>query len=159
MTVRAKQKNDTRASSKPLVEAPLTPLTAAQTDLEDVPMEYNFSSFDESKCDDGFPSDNMTTAEKCYFVSQVCKTDRLIDYMSFRYCTLGDNTAAIVFGLALLIIWLVALFYILGEAAEAHFCPMLSEISSALKMSPDLAGMSILAFGNGFVSLFPAPAH
>ena len=101
---------------------------------------------------------HLTTEQKCYFVTHVCPTDRLIDYLGFRYCTLGDNTAAAVFGTALLIVWLVALFYILGEAAESHFCPMLSEISSALRMSPDLAGMSILAFGNGAPDVFSSIA-
>ena len=120
---------------------------------------FDFSSYDTSKCDDGFPEGvPLTTEQKCYFVTHVCPTDRMIDYLGFRYCTLGDNTVAVVFGLALLIVWLVALFYILGEAAESHFCPMLSEISSALRMSPDLAGMSILAFGNGAPDVFSSIA-
>ena len=120
---------------------------------------FDFSSYDTSKCDDGFPEGvHLTTAQKCYFVTHVCPTDRLIDYLGFRYCTLGDDTAAVVFGTALLVVWLVALFYILGEAAESHFCPMLSEISSALRMSPDLAGMSILAFGNGAPDVFSSIA-
>jgi len=55
-------------------------------------------------------------------------------------------------------LWLLALFYMLSESAEAHFCPMLSEISSTLRMSPDLAGITILAFGNGGPDVFSSIA-
>ena len=113
-----------------------------------------FPDFDSDKCDDGLPEGNFTTEEKCYFYSKLCPDDRMINYLEFRYCTLGDNLAAIIFGMALIVVWLLTLFYMLSQAAESHFCPMLSEISSALRMSPDLAGMSILAFGNGFVFLY-----
>jgi len=119
---------------------------------------FDFSSFDSSKCDDGFPKEVNTTEMKCRFVTETCKSDRLIDYLHFRYCTLGNNTAAVIFGMALIFVWLLVLFYMLSQAAESHFCPMLSEISSALRMSPDLAGMSILAFGNGAPDVFSSIA-
>ena len=121
---------------------------------------FSDDSFDKDLCDEDGALEayekihgHLTIEEKCHFYTEVCPTDRLIDYAYFRFCYLGENTVAVVFGIALLILWLLVLFYMLSQAAESHFCPMLSEISSALRMSPDLAGMSILAFGNGFVFL------
>jgi len=126
---------------------------------EEKSASYDFSSFDSARCEDGLPDNvNFTTAEKCYFYSSVCPSDRLLDYNTFCYCTLGDNTVVFVFGMILLVVWLLVLFYMLSQAAESHFCPMLSEISSALRMSPDLAGMSILAFGNGAPDVFSSIA-
>jgi len=117
------------------------------------------SNFDSDECEEGIPDDiQLTVEEKCRFFSEVCPSDRLIDYSKFRYCVLGENTVAVVFGIILLVVWLLTLFYMLSQAAESHFCPMLSEISCALRMSPDLAGMSILAFGNGAPDVFSSIA-
>jgi len=41
------------------------------------------------------------------------------------------------------------LFYGLGAAATDYFCPALSLIAVYLRMSPDVAGLTILALGNG----------
>lgn len=44
---------------------------------------------------------------------------------------------------------LVLLFYLLSDTAEANFCPSLTEISNYLKLSPNVAGVTFLALGNG----------
>jgi sodium/potassium/calcium exchanger 6 len=41
------------------------------------------------------------------------------------------------------------LFYLLGTAADQFFTPTLEVIGDALKMSPEVAGLTILALGNG----------
>lgn len=51
-------------------------------------------------------------------------------------------------------IYLLLLFYALGTIAEEFFCPTLSQISEMLRMSPDVAGITILALGNGAPDLF-----
>ena len=38
--------------------------------------------------------------------------------------------------------------------AEDYFCPVLSIISDRLSLSPEVAGITILALGNGFFSSF-----
>lgn len=54
----------------------------------------------------------------------------------------------------LLFLWLVVLLYMLGATAEDHFCPALSHIADTLRLSPDVAGITILAFGNGSPDVF-----
>lgn len=45
--------------------------------------------------------------------------------------------------------WIIGLFYVLGKTADYFFCPSLEELSSLLKMSPEVAGLTLLALGNG----------
>jgi solute carrier family 24 (sodium/potassium/calcium exchanger), member 6 len=45
-------------------------------------------------------------------------------------------------------------FYLLGGTAERFFCPALSRISEGLKMSPNIAGVTLLALGNGSPDIF-----
>jgi hypothetical protein len=54
----------------------------------------------------------------------------------------------------LLFLWLILLLYLLGSTAEGHFCPALAHISDTLRLSPDVAGITILAFGNGAADVF-----
>jgi Ca2+/Na+ antiporter len=54
----------------------------------------------------------------------------------------------------LLFLWLILLLYLLGSTAEGHFCPALAHISDTLRLSPDVAGITILAFGNGSPDVF-----
>lgn len=44
---------------------------------------------------------------------------------------------------------LLLLFYLLGTAADQFFTPTLEVIGDALKMSPEVAGLTLLALGNG----------
>jgi sodium/potassium/calcium exchanger 6 len=50
---------------------------------------------------------------------------------------------------ALLAAWLVLLFSVMYIASDAFFCPTLELISDHLKLSPAVAGATLLAFGNG----------
>eukprot|EP00727_Mastigamoeba_balamuthi_P009757 m51a1_g5403 putative cation calcium exchanger 5-like (632) ;mRNA; f:64035-69390 len=53
-----------------------------------------------------------------------------------------------------MMVWLLVLFYATAAIAESHFCPVLSCLSTSLRMSPDLAGLTLLAFGNGAADVF-----
>lgn len=44
---------------------------------------------------------------------------------------------------------MIALFYLLGNTTDIFFCPSLEVISDMLKMSPEIAGLTLLALGNG----------
>lgn len=44
---------------------------------------------------------------------------------------------------------MVALFFVLGKTADYFFCPSLEVLSEALHMSPELAGLTLMALGNG----------
>ena len=45
--------------------------------------------------------------------------------------------------------WVVALFYVLGDTADTYFCPVLARLSTEMGLSPNLAGITFLALGNG----------
>ena len=60
--------------------------------------------------------------------------------------------------LCCLLAWLAFLFVGLATAAEDFFCPNLSTISSHLRLSHNVAGVTLLALGNGAPDLFSALA-
>ncbi len=45
--------------------------------------------------------------------------------------------------------WLLFMLYLLGDTADTYFCPALEVIVEVLHLSPNLAGVTFLAFGNG----------
>ena len=45
-------------------------------------------------------------------------------------------------------------FYVLGSTADAYLSPVLAGISKHLKISQSLAGVTLLAFGNGAPDVF-----
>jgi sodium/potassium/calcium exchanger 6 len=71
----------------------------------------------------------------------------------FHYCTLNGNLGIIIpFGLFLIVLS----FYVLGSTADAYLSPALETISLKLKMSESLAGVTLLAFGNGAADVLSA---
>ena len=49
----------------------------------------------------------------------------------------------------LLAVWLVVLLMLLASTAEDFFVPPLERIARRLQLSPEVAGVTLLAFGNG----------
>ena len=45
-------------------------------------------------------------------------------------------------------------FWVLGSTADAYLSPILAAISKHLKLSQSLAGVTLLAFGNGAPDVF-----
>jgi sodium/potassium/calcium exchanger 6 len=87
--------------------------------------------------------------DQCQFVLANCPQPMggsYLNYMVIRYCWLR-NVPAIFFILG--IFWVIMLFYMLSDTAEANFCPSLTEISRYLRLSPNVAGVTFLALGNG----------
>lgn len=55
---------------------------------------------------------------------------------------------------AILVAMIALLFVVLLTAAERFFCPALELVSSRLRLSPAVAGATLLSFGNGAPDVF-----
>ena len=80
-----------------------------------------------------------------------------LNYLMLYKCT-ATTTVTSVLMFAALIVWLFLLFYLLGHTADAYFSPTLSNICDTLHVSYDVAGVTLLAFGNGAPDVFSAIA-
>ncbi|KAK8713045.1 hypothetical protein V6N13_148272 [Hibiscus sabdariffa] len=80
-----------------------------------------------------------------------CVSQGYVDYLYLFYCNFGEFQFL---GHSLLILWLLVLFYLLGNTASEYFCYSLETLSSFLKLSPTLAGVTLLSLGNGAPDVF-----
>ncbi|XP_076800704.1 mitochondrial sodium/calcium exchanger protein-like [Clavelina lepadiformis] len=95
----------------------------------------------------------------CQFVNTTdnCAMDEgFINYIKVAFCeTKPKNLPLIATGYA---VWLILLFVGLGTTAEGYFCPALEFIAANLRLSHNIAGLTIVAFGNGSPDIFSAIA-
>ncbi|KAL4445116.1 hypothetical protein ABPG74_018844 [Tetrahymena malaccensis] len=89
----------------------------------------------------------------CQFVVQHCNDEELIQFTHFYYCTLNQNIPSLI--ILTIVISLVA-FHLLSSTAESYLSPALAKISDSLKCSQTLAGVTLLALGNGAPDVFTA---
>ncbi|XP_062201754.1 cation/calcium exchanger 1-like [Phragmites australis] len=82
-----------------------------------------------------------------YLVSHTpCAPQGYVDYLRLFYCGFGR---APWLGGAALALWLLVLFYLLGDTASEYFCASLEGLSTALRLPPAIAGVTLLSLGNG----------
>lgn len=107
---------------------------------------------DSDSCSGGL-ADLDDHGSKCsYTKSQSkCGSQGYIDYLKIFFCVFGQSP---VLGHLVLSIWLFVLFYLLGDTAASYFCPSLHSLSKVLKLSPTMAGVTLLSLGNGAPDLF-----
>lgn len=89
---------------------------------------------------------------KCAYADSItsCKSGYL-NYLKIFYCVCGDSPAL---GYFLLVLWLLVLFYVLGNTTAEYFCPSVESLSRVLKLSPTIAGTTLLPLGNGANDVF-----
>lgn len=80
-----------------------------------------------------------------------CRPKGYIDYLQIFYCNFGEFPFL---GHTLLFLWLLVLFYLLGNTAANYFCSALESLSKILKLSPTIAGVTLLSLGNGAPDVF-----
>jgi len=90
---------------------------------------------------------------QCAFIKHHCPDEEagLLSYLQIYYC---DFAHVKPIALTFIIIWCGLLFSTIGIAASDFFCVNLSVVSNVLGLSESLAGVTLLAFGNGSPDVF-----
>ncbi|KAL6437559.1 hypothetical protein ACFW04_004181 [Cataglyphis niger] len=99
----------------------------------------------------------VSVEERCEWVwnTEDCYSNSVIQYTIVLFCFFkSENLYLFVGGLALILLWLLYLFLILATTADNFFCPALAVMASVMRLSDNIAGVTILAFGNGAPDIF-----
>mmetsp|Transcript_1309 Transcript_1309/g.5364 ORF Transcript_1309/g.5364 Transcript_1309/m.5364 type:complete len:168 (+) Transcript_1309:134-637(+) len=94
------------------------------------------------------PCHPLEAADMCRHVEEVpeCTEDNMyIQYLPFYYCSGVPRPLVML----LLAAWLGLVFFGLSTVAETFLCPALETASVVLKLPPDLAGVTLMAFAAG----------
>ncbi|EAR99699.2 sodium calcium exchanger protein (macronuclear) [Tetrahymena thermophila SB210] len=82
----------------------------------------------------------------CDFVDQNCNVEQLVKFSYFYFCQVKQNI--IVLDLLTILIPLYA-FRMLSQISEYYLSPALAKVSKCFKLSQSVAGVTLLALGNG----------
>lgn len=90
---------------------------------------------------------------KCAFAKSYCGDDALFNYEEIVYCSSSTSKPFAVSGL---IVYLGYLIMLLASTADNFFVIELQTLSTILNLSDDVAGVTLLALGNGAPDVFTA---
>lgn len=96
---------------------------------------------------------NSRGSDQCAYIKKHCPEEEpgFAAYLDLYYCRLA-HVKPVAF--IILVSWLGLLFSTIGIAASDFFCINLSTIASIMGMSESMAGVTLLAFGNGSPDVF-----
>ncbi|KAK9824290.1 hypothetical protein WJX72_009213 [[Myrmecia] bisecta] len=93
--------------------------------------------------------------DACQFVTDnvdLCQAEEgVINYLHLRYCVLQDWPKAFIWGLSA---WALVLLWITVVVAGHFFAPAVELLAEKLALPPNVAGATLLAFGNGANDVF-----
>eukprot|EP00892_Ulva_mutabilis_P008224 jgi/Ulvmu1/5774/UM025_0028.1 len=93
---------------------------------------------------------NATDATQCGAWRNCTRPGGLIPYQSIYYCSPALTSRVGTFvALILVALWLAVLFMSLAHVAEAYLTPAMGTLAQNLKLTPRLAGVTLLAWANG----------
>ena len=97
--------------------------------------------------------------DKCLHIQKYeCNADTdsaITNYLYFHHCTMKEYQSLSVVALIGVVI---LSFYVLGDTAEEFFCPVVRKVAKVLQLSPNTAGVTLLALGNGAPDVFASLA-
>ncbi|KFM27393.1 Cation/calcium exchanger 4 [Auxenochlorella protothecoides] len=102
---------------------------------------------EDSKCQSvrDLPADQ----DRCAYAETYCETDSLFDYTKAYYCHVYPTPWKQGLMITACVLLLLTLFRVMALAADEFFSVILSQISQDLGLPPRLAGVTLLALGNG----------
>ncbi|XP_061375454.1 cation/calcium exchanger 2-like [Gastrolobium bilobum] len=120
----------------------------------EVVVETNLSSFDGNSENDCKSLNTIGDYKaKCMYLksNDPCVSQGYIDYLYLFYCKFGSFP---LLGPSLLICWLLVMFHLLANTTSEYFCPSLDNLYKSLRLSPTIAGVTLVALGNGANDVF-----
>ena len=96
------------------------------------------------------PGSRGDRASICAYIASNCAADSngYIDYLHVFYCSswLGGHRAL---GWVTFVAWILFLFWVLGVISNDYFVPALTSVAYTCSIPAEVAGLTLLAFGNG----------